>query len=136
MHNKPTIIASFINQIYSLRNQSLWDYLVIDNGGTQLLPSLVSGNLVICNDGSYMWKLSKTAYLDTFILHCMATGNEIKGCFIDDSPNGDNYRGELLGGLGPLLLLKAALHHQKPLKWTRQPSSCYHSPSTATIKKL
>jgi hypothetical protein len=55
-----------------------------------------------------MPKLSKTACSGAFILHCTATGKEIKGCFCDDSPNGDNYRGELLGGLGSLLLLKAA----------------------------
>jgi hypothetical protein len=74
------------------------------------MPSLLNGNLVICNDGSYMLKLSKTACSGAFILHCTATSKEIKGCFCDNSPNGngDNYRGELLGGLGPLLLLKAA----------------------------
>jgi hypothetical protein len=55
-----------------------------------------------------MPKLSKTACSGAFIHHCRATGKEIKGCFCDDSPNRDNYRGELVGGLGPLLLLKAA----------------------------
>jgi hypothetical protein len=100
--------TSFLDYVYSLRNQSLWDYLETDDGGEWLLPSLLGGNLVICNHGSYMPKLSKTACSGAFILHCSATGKEIKGCFCDDSPNGDNYRGELLGGLGPLLLLKAA----------------------------
>jgi hypothetical protein len=104
----PPNTTSFLDYVYSLRNQSLWDYLEIDDGGEWLLPSLLSGSLVICNDGSYMPKLSKTACSGAFILHCLATGKEIKGCFCDDSPNGDNYRGELLGGLGPLLLLKAA----------------------------
>eukprot|EP00956_Cyclotella_meneghiniana_P021216 scaffold38273_cov70-Cyclotella_meneghiniana.AAC.4 len=76
--------------------------------GSCHLSSLLSGNLVICNDGSYMPKLSKTACSGAFILHCTAKGKEIKGCFCEDSPNGDNYRGELLGSLGPLLLLKAS----------------------------
>ena len=108
MLQPPPNTTSFLDYVYSLRNQSLWDYLEIDDGGDWLLPSLLSGNLAICNDGSYMPKLSKTACSGAFILHCKATGKEIKGCFCDDSPNGDNYRGELLGGLGPLLLLKAA----------------------------
>ena len=109
MYQSPSNKTSFINYVYSLRNQSLWNYLEIDDDGEWLLPSLLSGHLVICNDGSYMPKLSKTSCSGAFILHCSATGKEIKGCFSDDSPNGDNYRGELLGGLGPLLLLKAAL---------------------------
>jgi hypothetical protein len=56
-----------------------------------------------------MPKLSKTACSSAFILHCSSAGKEIRGCFCDDSPNGDNYQGELLGSLGPLLLLKAAV---------------------------
>ena len=108
MPQPPSNTTSFLDYVYSLRNQSLWDYLEIDDGGEWLLPSLLSGNLVICNDGSYMPKLSKTACSGAFILYCTVTGKEIKGCFCDDSPNSDNYRGELLGGLGPLLLLKAA----------------------------
>jgi hypothetical protein len=113
MFQQPSNTTSFLNYIYSLRNQSLWDYLEIDDSCEWLLPSLLSGNLVVCNDGSYMPKLSRTACSGAFssgafILHCTATGKEIKGCFCDDSPNGDNYRGELLGGLGPLLLLKVA----------------------------
>jgi hypothetical protein len=72
--------TSFLDYVYSLRKQSLWDYLEIDDGGDWLLPSLLSGNLVICNDGSYMPKLSKTACSGAFILHCKATGKEIKGC--------------------------------------------------------
>jgi hypothetical protein len=108
MFQPPSNTTSFLDYVYSLRNQSLWDYLEIDEGGEWLLPSLLRGNLVICNDGSYMPKLSETACSGAFILHCKATGKEIKGCFCDDLPNVDNYRGKLLGSLGPLLLLKAA----------------------------
>jgi hypothetical protein len=52
--------------------------------------------------------LSKTMCSGAFILHCTETGNEMKGCFVDESDNADNYRGELLGALGPLLLIRAA----------------------------
>jgi len=60
-----------------------------------------------------------------FILHCQDTKQEIKGCFVDNSPNSDNYRGELLGGVGSLLVLKTALsnHHSS-------------SPATARLRLL
>eukprot|EP00956_Cyclotella_meneghiniana_P030764 scaffold78445_cov84-Cyclotella_meneghiniana.AAC.1 len=59
-------------------------------------------------DGSYMKDLSTSACSGAFILHCTNTSKEIKGCFVDSSHQADNYRGEFLGALGPLLLLRAA----------------------------
>jgi hypothetical protein len=55
-----------------------------------------------------MPNLSRTACSGAFILWCRDTGLEAKGCFTDNSLDSDNYRGELLGSLGPLLLLRAA----------------------------
>jgi hypothetical protein len=108
-----TDTTSLINQLQSLRNHSLLDNLQIDGDGEWLVPALLNGSLIICNDGSYMPKLSKEACSGAFILHCQDTKQEIKGCFVDHSPNSDNYRGELLGGVGSLLVLKTALsnHH-------------------------
>ena len=54
-----------------------------------------------------MSKLSHTACSGAFILHCTHTKVEVKGCMADASPQADNYRGEFLGALGPLLILRA-----------------------------
>eukprot|EP00956_Cyclotella_meneghiniana_P013334 scaffold19185_cov47-Cyclotella_meneghiniana.AAC.7 len=59
-------------------------------------------------DGSYMKDLSTLACSGAFILHCTNTSKEIKGSFVDSSHQADNYKGEFLGALGPLLLLRAA----------------------------
>jgi hypothetical protein len=59
--------------------------------------------------------LSKTTCSGAFILHCTATGNEISGCFVDESIDSNNYRGELLGALGPLLILRAAFESNPSL---------------------
>jgi hypothetical protein len=62
-----------------------------------------------------MPELSKTACSGAFILHCSRTKQEIRGCFTDCSPESDNYRGELLGALRPLLLLTAAFKSRPDL---------------------
>lgn len=96
--------------------------------GEWLIHSILSNNLVICCDGSYMPDLSKTTCSGAFILHCTATGNEISGCFVDESIDSNNYRGELLGALGPLLILRAAFESNPSLA---------SSPETiATINQL
>jgi hypothetical protein len=55
-----------------------------------------------------MADLSRTACSGAFILRCRDSGQEIRGCFTDNSTDSDNYRGELLGSIGPLLLIRAA----------------------------
>eukprot|EP00956_Cyclotella_meneghiniana_P012521 scaffold17820_cov42-Cyclotella_meneghiniana.AAC.3 len=40
--------------------------------------------------------------------HCTESKQEMRGCLVDESHQADNYRGEFLGALGPLLLLRAA----------------------------
>jgi hypothetical protein len=76
--------------------------------GEWLAHSIANGTISICNDGSYMKERSKTACSGAFIIHCTETKREIKGCFVDQARDANNYRGELLGSLGPMLILKAA----------------------------
>jgi hypothetical protein len=52
---------------------------------------------------------STSACSGAFILHCTESKTEIKGCFTDSSHDGDNYRGEILGAIGPLILIDAAI---------------------------
>jgi hypothetical protein len=99
---------SFFRTLYSLSNATLWDNLEIDDGGDWLIHAITNGTLVCCNDGSYMPDLSKSKCSGAFILHCTATKKEAKGCFVDESDDASNYRGELLGAIGPLLLILAA----------------------------
>ena len=58
-----------------------------------------------------------------FILHCTDTKKEIKGCFTDASPESDNYRGEILGAIGPLILIDAAIKANPALASTIPPDS-------------
>jgi hypothetical protein len=59
--------------------------------------------------------LDSHACSGAFIMRCRQTNQEIRGCFTNKAQNADNYRGELLGALGPLLLIKAAVESNRPL---------------------
>eukprot|EP00956_Cyclotella_meneghiniana_P013315 scaffold19184_cov46-Cyclotella_meneghiniana.AAC.5 len=108
IYDAATNQSTFLSCLRSFSNQSLWDNLEIDGDGGWLITSIIQGTLEIGMDGSYMKDLSTSACSGTFILHCTNTLKEIKGCFVDSSHQADNYGGEFLGALGPLLLLRAA----------------------------
>lgn len=99
--------STFIDCLKDISSKSFWENIEIDGDGDRIIKSVLQGTLVIGMDGSYMPKL--TACLGAFIMHCTNTGLEVKGCMADASPNADNYRGEFLGALGPLLVLLAVL---------------------------
>ena len=99
---------SFLSTLLSNSDPSLWSNLQIDGDGSWLIDAINNESLDICNDGSYMPDLSRSACSGAFILRCRESNREIKGCFTDNSHGADNYRGELLGSLGPLILLRAA----------------------------
>ena len=107
-YNPTTNTSSFMSSLLSISNDALWSDLHVDGDGSWLIHSINNEYLDICNDGSYMPDLSGTACSGTFILQCRDSGREIRGCFTDNSNASDNYRGELLGSIGPLLLLRAA----------------------------
>jgi hypothetical protein len=103
-----TNTSSLLPTLFSISDSSLWSNLEVDGDGSWLINSINSESLDICNDGSYMPDLSCTACSGAFILRCRDSGQEIRGCFTDNSTDSDNYRGELLGSIGPLLLIRAA----------------------------
>ena len=108
-YNTDTHPRPFLTTLFSSSNTSLWEDLVIDDGGEWIIHSLLNGTLIGGDDGSYMPESSKEASSGAFILYCKATGKEARGTFAEHSPESSNYRGELLGSLGPLLLILAAI---------------------------
>lgn len=99
---------SLLDILFSFSNSTLWEDLHIDDDGEWLWQAILNGTLTSCNDGSFMKEKCKSSCSGAFILHCTATKKEARGCFVDKSPDSSNYRGELLGSLGPLLLIRAA----------------------------
>lgn len=101
--------STFLECINSHSNQSLWDNLEVDGDGDWLIKSILQNTLVVCMDGSYMPDLSRDVCSGAFILRCTDTEQEVKGCLVDKSHQADNYRGEMLGAIGSLLILRTAI---------------------------
>ena len=78
------------------------------------------GSLVIVHDGSYMPKVAKDVCSAGFIIYCTATEQTAKGTVVEQSPDADNYRGEILGGSMVQLVLRAASQCRALLYWAQQ----------------
>ena len=116
--NPPSQHTSFLQKLSTTSSDSLWQSLQIDGDGDWILQSIVDGTLIVSSDGSYMPDKSTSSCSGAFILHCTDTKKEIKGCFTDSSPESDNYRGEILGTIGPLILIDAAIKSNPTLAST------------------
>jgi hypothetical protein len=122
-YNPSSHNTSFLQKLSTTSSDTLWQNLKIDGDGEWLLQSIASGTLVVSSDGSYMPDKSNNSCSGAFILHCTDTKKEIKGCFTDASPESDNYRGEILGAIGPLILIDAAIKANPALASTIPPDS-------------
>ena len=105
----PSHRPTFPEFLHSFSNPDLWSDLEITGDGSWLLDSIINGTLTGANDGSYMPQLSSTTCSGAFILNCTKSGSKMSGSFVDESSDATNYRGELLGSLRPLLLIRAAI---------------------------
>jgi hypothetical protein len=115
VYTSPTNTITFLTSIRSSPTQSLWSDLHIDGDGEWFVQGLLNDTIDACNDGSWMPDLDSHACSGAFIMRCRETNQEIRGCFTDKSRHADNYRGELLGALGPLLLIKTAVESNPSL---------------------
>ena len=60
------------------------------------------------HDGSYMPEVTTEACSAAIYIYCQHTKKRAKGCIVEHTPDADNYRAELLGGLMTQLVLRAA----------------------------
>ena len=61
------------------------------------------------SDGSYMAERHDGACSGAFVLHCSATKKRATCSWAELQPKSDNYRGELLGAIGFLSIIRAVL---------------------------
>ena len=71
---------------------------------------------MVVHDGSYMPKISQTVCAATFVLHCPLQEKYAHGTWVEKTTrkDADNYRAEILGGVGAQLVVKAALQDRSP----------------------
>ena len=72
--------------------------------------ALVQGSLLPVHDGSYMIEFCVDVYSAALVLLCVCTSRMATVTVVErtDAKSASNYRGELLGGLLRVLLLRAA----------------------------
>ena len=99
---------TFEGALAAMENQTLWDTLTYDGNGEWIGESLHNRSLTFGCDDSYMEKLDPGRCSAAFVLRYKLTGKTAKGTVVDKGRHADNCRGELLGAMYVLLLLKAA----------------------------
>ena len=104
----PTTTPGFWPTLRSFENHTLWKYFVCDGDGGWIHDGLINGTLAIVHDGSYMPDLSTEICSAAVMIYCTATGFSAKGAIVESTPDADNYRGEILGGMLLQLILRAA----------------------------
>jgi hypothetical protein len=104
----PVASRGFWPTLRTFDNQTMWKYFVCDGDGGWITEGLINGTLAICHDGSYMSEISTDISAAGVMIYCTATGCQAKGAIAEFSPDADNYRGEILGGMLLQLILRAA----------------------------
>ena len=104
----PTSPKTFLDQLQSYGNSSLWETLEMDGDGTWIIDSIRNGTLAGACDGSYQVDIANDICSAGFMLIDTDTSKSIRGSWAEKSMYAGNYRGEIFGGMALSLLLLAA----------------------------
>jgi hypothetical protein len=101
-------LASFLEVLLLYVNPGLWENLSFDDDGKWIWQSVEQRSLVIAHNGSYMPKESTAHCSAGVIMYCSASKKWLKCSIVERSNAASNYRGELLGAVMALLILRVA----------------------------
>jgi hypothetical protein len=101
-------LTSFLSALENYGNPSLWANLNVDGNGEWIWASIKANTLVIAHDGSYMPEQSTNLCSAGVIIYCQHTSQWLKTSIVEQSEATSNYRGELLGAVMALLIIRAA----------------------------
>jgi hypothetical protein len=105
----PSIVPlTFLAMLATFGNSSLWNNLSVDGDGEWICAGIEMSTLCIAHDGSYMAEEATGLCSAGVVIFCQQSRQWLK-VFIPECPNAaSNYRGELLGAVIPLLILRVA----------------------------
>ena len=105
----PVPVLTFTEALEEYNTPSLWKHMLYSTDPDEwLYNSICNGTTVVVHDGSYMPKMT-TEVCSAAVIICDKESGEWLSCVIaEKSSSADNYRGEILGGVMALLLIKAA----------------------------
>lgn len=102
-------VSGFWNVLASYNNDSLWRHMDWSKDPEEwLYDSLCNGTTIVVHDGSFMPKLTPDVCSAAVIICDKESGEWLSCTIAEKSSSADNYRGEILGGVTALLLIKAA----------------------------
>ena len=84
-----------------------------EEDGWWIQDALINGTLYLVSDGSYQKDVDPDVCSCAFCLVCAESLRRISCTWAERSKCASNYRGELLGALGYLLILKAVLPNDR-----------------------
>jgi hypothetical protein len=101
--------TSFLEVSHSHGNGcDLWEDLVVDGDGEWLQQRLIAQTLVTALDGSFMPLDANDLCSAGIIIYCTSSKFTLRASAAERSNAASNYRGELLGAVMSMLILRAA----------------------------
>ena len=94
----------------SWENQTLWKHQVYKGNGDCIREGLLQGSIVMVSNGFYQMDIDPSVSSAAFTIKCTTTIQWAQCTWVERHTSASSYRGELLGTLGSLLLIQAAMH--------------------------
>ena len=102
-----TTPTTFMDTLMSYGHTNLWENISVDGDGEWIQEGLVRGSLIFAHDGSFMASEATSLCSAGVVVLCTFSKQWLKASLAERSVCASNYRGELLGALMTLLVLKA-----------------------------
>ena len=83
--------------------------MTCDGDGWWIQDALLDGNLYLLSDGSWQSEIGLSVCSYAFIAKCIESNQELRCTRVEKGECASNYRAEILGAIGYLLVMKAAL---------------------------
>ena len=90
-------------------NPDLWKNLKCDDDGWWIKTALIEGTLIVAADGSHQEEIDPDVCSCAFKLLCFKTYKSLSCTWAEKTEEATNYRGEILGAIGYMLVMKAVV---------------------------
>ena len=101
-------VVDFGTVLAGFGNPSLWQNLHYDGDGSWIQTGLIAGSICIAHDGSYMSEQSQELCSAGVVIYCRTSWQWLKAAAAISSASASNYRGDFLGAVMALLIIRAA----------------------------
>ena len=115
--------GNFLDTLRSFTNQTMRDFMHLDNDGEWISEATHNSTLDVERDGSYQPEIRIELCSTAVWARCRATKKQICVVFAEKSLHGSSYRSEILGGIDAQLILRATTRNV-PVQYQEAPTYC------------